>query len=113
MTDFTAAYGERLRVSRKAKRLTQPQLAAHLGLSRSSIANVEAGKQAASAEQAVRTAELLDVDLYWLLTGEVNETWAKRCVELSAITTDLLGDIRDACSKHASLLDQIPIPEAS
>lgn len=106
-------YGQRLRIARKAKKVTQSQLGAHLGLSYSSIANVEAGKQAASAEQAVRAAELLEIDLHWLLTGEVNETWAKRCVELSSITTDLLGDIRDACRKHATLVDQIPIPEAS
>jgi transcriptional regulator with XRE-family HTH domain len=107
MNAFAKGYGSRLRAARTAKQVTQGRLGAELGLAYSSIANVEAGKQGASAEQAVRTAAFLDVDLHWLLTGEVNETWANRCIRMHAILTDLVGDIRDAADE----IDQLPMPE--
>lgn len=70
MTQFTREYGSRVRLSRIAAELTQTELGRLLGLTRSSVANVEAGRQTSSAEQAVRIAVVLNVPVQWLLTGD-------------------------------------------
>lgn len=69
MTRFTAEYGQRVRSARAAAGLTQTELGERLNLTRSSVANVEAGRQAATAEQVIQTAEAVGCDPRWLLTG--------------------------------------------
>jgi transcriptional regulator with XRE-family HTH domain len=72
MNDTEAGtYGSRLRHCRNAAGLTQTQLAAKLGLTRSSIANIEADRQRPLVEDASRTAELLGVDPAWLAFGRI------------------------------------------
>jgi len=53
--------GQRIRMIRKDAGLTQGQLADHLGLNRSSIANAEAGNQHLPLHLIVRLAEKLEV----------------------------------------------------
>jgi transcriptional regulator with XRE-family HTH domain len=69
MSRYTEEYGQRLNTARVAVGITQTQLAERLGLTRSSIANIEAGRQSPSAEQVVDTATALGCDPRWLLTG--------------------------------------------
>lgn len=69
MSRFTSEYGQRLNAARVAAGLTQSQLAAQVGLSRSSVANIEGGRQAPMAEQVIQHAEVLGIDPHWLLTG--------------------------------------------
>ena len=64
-----AAYGWRLQTARRKAGLTQDQLAARLGLSRSSVANIESGRQGVGVDGVFAHARALDVDPAWLLTG--------------------------------------------
>lgn len=68
--DFGVGYGRRLALARTAAGLSQSEFAARLGLTRSSVANIEAGRQAAPARQVVVTARELEVSVGWLMTGE-------------------------------------------
>lgn len=59
--------GRRLRAERESAGLTQSQLAAHLGLSRTSVSNIEAGRQRFPLHYVYATAVLLRCDLAKLL----------------------------------------------
>jgi transcriptional regulator with XRE-family HTH domain len=56
-------FGRRLRELREKNRLPQEELAAFSGLTRSSIANIENGKQRVMLHQLIKFAEVLRVDL--------------------------------------------------
>jgi transcriptional regulator with XRE-family HTH domain len=88
--EFQAAYGGRVREARTAAGITQTVLAQRLGLTRASVANIEAGRQGASAFSVIVTAGILGCDPHWLLTGqalmpqswpglaETRRRWARR-----------------------------------
>jgi transcriptional regulator with XRE-family HTH domain len=68
--EFQMLYGERVREARTAAGVKQDALADRLGLTRSSVANIEAGRQGnPSAFSLILTAEALGCDPRWLLTG--------------------------------------------
>jgi transcriptional regulator with XRE-family HTH domain len=73
MSRFTSEYGGRVNLARRRAGLSQSELGEALGLSRSSVANVEAGRQGSSAEQVVQFAKALGVPAAWLLVGD--STW--------------------------------------
>jgi transcriptional regulator with XRE-family HTH domain len=62
-------YGQRIKSARVACGFTQTMLADRLGLTRSSVANIEAGRQVSTVEQAMNIAAALSIDPRWLLTG--------------------------------------------
>jgi transcriptional regulator with XRE-family HTH domain len=65
--------GELLRKQRAQKRITQEALGAHLGLSRTSIVNIEKGRQHIAVHQLARIADYLGctvADLIPSLTEE-------------------------------------------
>ncbi|HEX3778613.1 MAG TPA: helix-turn-helix domain-containing protein [Pseudonocardiaceae bacterium] len=62
--------GGRIAQARQAAALTQAELADHLNLTRSSVANIEAGRQAILAERVVQIGEATGTDARWLLTGD-------------------------------------------
>jgi DNA-binding XRE family transcriptional regulator len=66
-SSFYVEVGRRVRLHREATRLSQEQLAKHLRLTRSSVANLEAGQQRISAETLVAVSQVLGVDLAELL----------------------------------------------
>ncbi len=64
MSDSLYAYlGAKVRGTREASRLTQVDLARRVGLSRSSVANIEAGRQAVYLHQAIILAAALGLPL--------------------------------------------------
>ncbi len=69
MSDFSEDFGRRVRTARTTADLTQSQLAERLGVSRSSIANVEGGRQPQTVEQALAIADATGCDPRWLATG--------------------------------------------
>lgn len=87
MTDFAAAFGERLKLARRAAGLTQTQLGELLGMTRSSVANIEAGRQAASAELAVKIANSAGVGVQWLLTGDAKILPAAPAIDRRSLRT--------------------------
>jgi len=64
----------RLRSAREAARLTQEQVAGHLGVSRSSIAQIELGNRAVSSLELKRLADLYGRDLGAFLADEFDES---------------------------------------
>lgn len=108
MTDFATAYGERVNIARRTAELTQTQLGKLLGLTRSSVANIEAGRQASSAEQAVKIANALGVGVQWLLTGDtkiapvadqtITKAWLRT---VAASVREVLGDIDGQIARGA------------
>lgn len=64
---FYADLGTRIAARRRALRLTQAELAARIGLTRTSIANIEAGRQRTLAHQLGGIANALDLGLSALL----------------------------------------------
>jgi transcriptional regulator with XRE-family HTH domain len=70
ISPFWLDLGERLKAARNAAEITQPQLAERLALTRSSIANAEAGRQRLDAEALASAAAACRCDLTWLITGE-------------------------------------------
>lgn len=60
---FYAQLGRRVRDAREAAGVTQEQLANRLGLTRGSVANLEAGRQRISAYHLSLTATTLDVPI--------------------------------------------------
>lgn len=65
------SYGLRLKACRRAVGLTQTEFAEKVGLTRSSIANIEADRQMSTIADAERYAEALGVDPAWLAFGRV------------------------------------------
>ena len=67
--DLYASLGQRIRAAREARGINQTALGKVVGLGRSSISNVEAGRQHLAVHQLVAIAQALGVDTEDLLTG--------------------------------------------
>lgn len=61
--DFYQALGERLKKARKSARLTQEDLASAVGISRTSVANMEAGRQHVSVHLLAQFADRLGLSV--------------------------------------------------
>jgi transcriptional regulator with XRE-family HTH domain len=70
MTDFDEIYrgvGRKIRQTRQNQRLSQESLAQRLGISRTSMVNIEAGRQRAPLHVLWQIAELLETKLTLLI----------------------------------------------
>ena len=65
--------GDRLHMARRQRRITQGQIASHVGVSRPTVSNWEAGNSTPDVNQAISLAKMLGVDLYWLATGSAED----------------------------------------
>lgn len=68
---FYAELGRRIKRARQQKALTQQALADAIGLTRTSITNIECGRQPVMAHHLVRIASSLGVELISLLPSPV------------------------------------------
>lgn len=66
--------GERLRAARKAKGLTQAQAADLLDMSCNFYGEIERGNCRLSIEKLMLVHKQLDIDLTYLITGEISPT---------------------------------------
>lgn len=78
MSEFKESIGDRIKKLRKEKGLTMLEFGKSLGMSKSSISGIEAGKNGPS-EQTVRLiCSVYSVEYFWLKTGDgnmyINET---------------------------------------
>jgi DNA-binding XRE family transcriptional regulator len=63
-------FGQRVKIGRGTSKLTQDMLAHQIGLSRTSITNIESGKQAVLLHQVYDIAKALDTTVQTLLPAE-------------------------------------------
>jgi transcriptional regulator with XRE-family HTH domain len=63
------AFGARVKQAREAATLSQAELARRLSMTRSSVANIEAGRQKTTVGKAAKIAADLRCDPCWLLVG--------------------------------------------
>lgn len=70
--DLLIEMGNRLRQQRKQMKLTQEELAEKSGLSVKTILSAEKGQKALRPENIVRLCELLDMDISYLMTGQLS-----------------------------------------
>lgn len=70
--DLLARLGAQVRTRRLAAGLTQTELAEAAGYTRSSIANMEAGRQGPPYKDLVRLAEVLGLSIVELITTELD-----------------------------------------
>jgi transcriptional regulator with XRE-family HTH domain len=66
-------FGSRLRALREEKSVTQEELARRVELSRTSITNIEKGRQRIMLHQVVELAEALDADLGALIAPALQQ----------------------------------------
>ncbi|WP_108493199.1 helix-turn-helix transcriptional regulator [Promicromonospora sp. AC04] len=66
---FYLDLGQRVRAGRARTKMSQADLATRLGLTRASIANLEAGRQHPAAHQAAMIAEVLEIPIQDLLAA--------------------------------------------
>lgn len=64
---FREDMGQRLKVARRAKMLTQAEVAEQVGCSRAAYANIEVGRQSVSADLLWRIAIVLDKPIQALM----------------------------------------------
>jgi transcriptional regulator with XRE-family HTH domain len=62
--------GKRIRLARKARGLKQADVSKHLGIDRVNVTQWESGDTAPARERLPVLADLLDVDVSWILTGK-------------------------------------------
>jgi transcriptional regulator with XRE-family HTH domain len=62
--------GEKIRALRVRRRISQRELAEQIGLVRSSVANIESGRQACPLDGLQRIADALDIRLIRLVDGK-------------------------------------------
>jgi len=70
MVDYKAI-GERIRYQRKLKSITQEKLAEMADISTSFAGHLERGEKKPSLETIMKIAEILDMDLNYLLSGKL------------------------------------------
>jgi DNA-binding XRE family transcriptional regulator len=63
-------FGQRVRIGRGRSQLTQDMLAHQIGLSRTSVTNIESGKQAVLLHQVYDIAKALDTSIQTLLPAD-------------------------------------------
>lgn len=98
------AYGKRVRAAREATTVTQKDLGVALGLTRSSVANIESGRQTVSAEHVMATAQALGCDPRWLLTGwESDHVVAEADARARASARTVAGHLADLRALAAAL----------
>ena len=84
--------GQLIRAARRDANLTQEELVRHLGMRRSSMANIEAGRQTISLPQAAVLAKVLSLDPAALLGAACTGQEAGTAAPEQADGEDHYGD---------------------
>jgi transcriptional regulator with XRE-family HTH domain len=93
-----------MKAARIAAGLTQTELGALLALERSSVANIEAGRQQQTAEQVILTANATGADPRWLLTGWEPERPYRAAGMPLRVVGDHIGALRHLADELASAI---------
>lgn len=89
----TALYieiGERIQIARKACDLSQQELADVVGLTRTSISNIESGKQHLTIHTLFDIAAMLEISVHELLPEYISDEKQQQITELRNIANQIL-----------------------
>lgn len=97
--EFLKTMGQRIMVRRKARRMTQEELAEKLGVSTQMISNLELGKKAIRPENLAKVCDVLGLSADFILIG-INtkiavDTVAEKLTQLTAEELQMISDIID------------------
>lgn len=101
--------GKRIRDCRKDRSLTQSEFAAEVGVSLTQVHKWESGRDQPGAQRIARIAEVLDVGMEYLLTGERKKRFMDSAVILTAQTPTEIEDRKVKFSE----IQIVPLPETS
>ena len=110
--ELSRRIGARVCIARKAAGMTQAGFAAQLGLSRPSVANIEAGRQDLPLSRLVVLAEILSLDLHALIApGDLppppHEVTITRVLEVYCQTCGNLDVVDTAAKARQARTDHI------
>lgn len=107
--DFLISMGKRMKQQRKAKKITQYQLAELMDVTPQMISSAELGQKAIRPENLAKMAKILDVSADYLLTGEFSDTDIRRLRDkLSVFGYEQLQPVEqilDACIQLCTKTD--------
>lgn len=107
--DFLVSMGKRMKQQRKAKKITQYQLAELMDVTPQMISSAELGQKAIRPENLAKMAKILDVSADYLLTGEFSDTDIRRLRDkLSVFGYEQLQQVEqilDACIQLCTKTD--------
>lgn len=93
----TNTFGKRLCKSRKEKGLSQKKLADLLGYKQHvTISNLESDRATPDIESLQKIAGILEVDLHWLITGEIITPQNRIIAQFKEIYSSLLEECQEA-----------------
>lgn len=101
--------GALVREHRKAKKMTQADLAEELGISAEHISHIECGKNGASSNLLIRLSEVLNVSLYTFLEYAAPKGFNENLTqEWAALISSASPEHRRICYKMCkALLDEL------
>jgi len=97
--------GDRIRLVREKRRLTQDQLAEKAGVSKSFLSEVENDKRNAGAETLLKIANALGASIDFLLRGAVHETGGSEPVTIPPELSRAAQDLGLSYSQTLEVLD--------
>lgn len=113
--------GVRVRDARKAAGMTQQQLADRIGIARSSVANLEAGRQDMTISRLAGIALILNLDLAALITPDdlpvpphdvtirpVLEVSCRTCGGTVLDVTDSRALAQKSRKRHIAAMEEVP-----
>lgn len=87
-------FGERLKQVRKNKGLSQSELAGEMGYKQSAtISNLEINKSTPDINTLKKLAEILEVDLHWLITGDIYREYKLKFLQLYGYINKEVGEL--------------------
>lgn len=100
-----ALFGQRLRMLRKKRHISQKKIAEKCGYKRStSISNIEKGNAPVHISSLLAIAELLDIDLHWLITGKPSQVVIRLRPYVTAHIADRYMQIQTLEKERSDLL---------
>ncbi len=109
-----AAFGDRLREVRKRNGLSQVRFGKLLGnKSHAQTCRMENGRALPATKTLAKLAKVVDVDLHWLITGELSPTVIAEKQASGALQIRVKAVILEACPEFYSLLKVVAAFEST
>ncbi len=103
-----ALIGERIRIARENKKLTQEKLAECIGISTTSLSNIEQGKTSPNLKNMIAIAKVLDISIDALLSEE-SKTDEMYIHEINLMLNDMEEWKLEHISKYVQLMKDAEI----